>query len=582
MFALYLFLNMLCAVLIQFIDESQISLNFVAVNNADLTRPFCSDLVASPLPPANILCLDSSTVEHSIGSYANPWRIGAKKRIRFFVVRLCSQLLREAYENRNCSVGVSLFLSVHFNVRLQQTEFLGSLLFSRANVVSGSQMFAQARELLDRRVRLLDSSSPLPFELFFQPTLGGKIVPMQNSSKKIYSAMGNEQGRFFVSERLAALEIPALRDQMAKAGNVVTCIDYCDASLHPKNGDSVLLSVPARSRLFRFFESAESYVRSKSDMRFFLFERRGIAGTNSAGKFFHALVHRDDRFADLIEAIATNEDVPADHVRIYEKTNATTFSVDVQNTHTYKSKCRVSCLVRNQDSAVVFEVLKVSSDLLGTNALCEVLWYDFSRMERLTVVSLCAQTATVGEAVSKIKADLVLDRKIGDAQSALNFRALDLNIEGKSGRAICLEGSESGSSVWTWGNGFSEPSRKVLIEAIPADEAGLGSDAAHVWCQFESASGKCARFSAKLGLTETIAQFRVRLASRLDIDLQRLNRFKLFHSSFSRSWSDPKLLADDQCIGLQFCDKTLGQLLVIRDSAGISSLAGNGGGVKFK
>jgi hypothetical protein len=220
--------------------------------------------------------------------------------------------------------------------------------------------------------------------------------------------------------------------------------------------------------------------------------------------------------------------------------------------------------------------------LLGTNALCEVLWYDFSRMERLTVVSLCAQTATVGEAILKIKADLALDSKIDDAQNALDFRALDLNIESESGRLVCLDRSTSGGVVWKWQNGFSEPSRKVLLESIPADEADLGSDAVHVWCRFESAGPVDQRFSVKLGMNETIAHFRARMALRLRVDPQRMNRFKLFHSSFSRFWSDAVLLADDQCIGAQFRDTKRGQLLIIRDSAGISSLASNGGGVKFK
>ena len=72
------------------------------------------------------------------------------------------------------------------------------------------------------------------------------------------------------------------------------------------------------------------------------------------------------------------------------------------------------------------------------------------------------------------------------------------------------------------------------------------------------------------------------MALRLGVDMPRMNRFKLLHSSFLRSWSEPKLLADDQFIGLSFSDKLQGQLLIVRDSAGILSLAGNGGGVKFK
>ncbi len=561
---------------IQFIEESQTPMHFVAVTNADLARPFCLDLVAAPLPPANFICLDPPNVERPSRP---PWLVGTQKRIRFFVVRLWSPFLREAYDNRNCGVGVSLFLSVRFDVRLQQTEFLGALLFP--NVVSELQMFAQARELVQRRGRMLDLPNP-QLELVYQNNSNFKIFVLQDRPESKVSGMDRKRGTFFISERLSSSAASELKDHVTKAGNVVTCTDHQDILVHPNSAESVLLSAPARCRLFRFFEGAESYVRSQSEMRLFLFERRGIAGTNLAGKFFHALVHQNDRFADLIQAIAANEGVPDDHVRIYEKTGAKTFSVLPLHTHTYKSNCRVSCLVENQKDAAVFEVLKVSSDLLGTNALCEVLWYDFSRMERLTVVSLCAQTATVGEAVLKIKADLALDRKIGDAQNALDFRALDLNIENESGRAVCLDNSIPGGNVWKWQNGFSEPSRKVLLEAVPADETDLGSDAVHVWCQFESASGTCARFSAKLGLRETIAQFRVRLASRLGIDLQRLNRFKLLHSRFLRTWSDPKLLAENQCIGLQFCDQSQAQRLVIRDSAGISSLAGNGGGVKFK
>lgn len=561
-------------------------MNFVAVNNADLDRPFCLDVVTAPLPPTHITCLDPPDMNRPVGFSKTPWLVDTQKRIRFFVVRLRSPLLRVAYENRNRGVGVSLFFSVHFDVRLQQTEFLGSLLFPSEIVVSGSQLFSQVRELLQRRSRLLESSIPVRFELVFKDATSGNVFALPDSPANIRGPIGRYHGTFFVSEHLTASEISALTDQMTKSGNAVTCTDYRDIQLFPKRSNSVLMSATARGRLFRFFESADRYLRSQSDMRLFLFERRGIAGVDLSGKFFHALVHNDDRFADLIQAIALNEGVAADYVRIFEKINPSSFSLAPQNTHTYKSKCKVACLDTNQKNAVVFEVLKVSSDLLGTNALCEVLWYDFSRMERLTVVSLCAQTATVGEAILKIKADLALDGKIGDAQKALDFRALDLNVEAELGRVICLDSSTSGGSVWKWQNGFSEPDRKVLLEPIPADEADLGSDAVHVWCRFESAGPVVdQRFSAKLGLTETMAHFRARMSLRLGVDQQRMNRFKLLHSSyssFSRVWSDAVLLADDQCIGAQFRDTKRGPLLIIRDSVGISSLAGNGGGVKFK
>jgi hypothetical protein len=166
----------------------------------------------------------------------------------------------------------------------------------------------------------------------------------------------------------------------------------------------------------------------------------------------------------------------------------------------------------------VYEVLNHSVDLLRTHAQASVTWcHGDAAMRMTTVRPMCPKHGTLNDVYLAAREMLI---KEGVAVPPVGARIRVLDIEGSAVRRTWPL-TASGTEVWEWHRGYSDPKKRIRMEAVPDDQLAY-TDNQVLWCHFftRNASGyPSAPFGAPFAMSvrahETAAGFLERLAVRL-------------------------------------------------------------------
>ena len=126
----------------------------------------------------------------------------------------------------------------------------------------------------------------------------------------------------------------------------------------------------------------------------------------------------------------------------------------------------------------VYEVLDHSVDLLRTHAQASVTWcHGDAAMRMTTVRPMCPKHGTLNDVYLAAREMLI---KEGVAVPPVGARIRVLDIESNAVRRTWPL-TTSGAEVWEWHRGYSNPSKRIRMEAVPDDQLAY-TDNQVLWC----------------------------------------------------------------------------------------------------
>ena len=227
-------------------------------------------------------------------------------------------------------------------------------------------------------------------------------------------------------------------------------------------------------------------------------------------------LYRDRAPSAAVLALAEYLGEPSENMRLFPMNYQRQYLIDLNLTHETMSGT-LEEHIRAQHQ-FVYEVLGHSVDLFKTHIQASVAWsHGDAAMTTTTVLPMCHKQGNLNDMYLAMREMLIKE-------------GVTVPLEGARIRVLELEGNivrrtwpltTSGAEVWDWHQGYSNPSKRIRMEAVPEDQLEY-TDNQLLWCHsfnldcnglaFQTSG---APFAMSVRAGETAANFRLRLAARL-------------------------------------------------------------------
>ncbi len=227
-------------------------------------------------------------------------------------------------------------------------------------------------------------------------------------------------------------------------------------------------------------------------------------------------LYRDLAPSAAVLALAEYLGEPPQNMRLFPMNRNGNYLIDVALTHSTQSGM-VEEHISNEPK-FVYEVLDHSVELFATHIQASVAWnLGDAAMTTTTVLPMCHKLGTLNDVYLATR-EMLINEGVAVPPEGARIRVLELenNVVRRTWPL-----STPGAEVWDWQRGYSNPAKRIRMEAVTEDQLAC-TDQQLLWCHsFDlSASGRPsspfgAPFAMSLREGETAADFRLRLAARL-------------------------------------------------------------------